>query len=45
MVPPSIAPKGDAAIFNTLAIECIAGPDARDPCRALPGLPDDAFAQ
>ncbi len=33
----------DFAHFNTLAIECVAGPDARILPRG-PGLPDDAFA-
>lgn len=33
----------DFAHFNTLAIECVAGPDAKVLPR-LPGLPDEAFA-
>ena len=32
----------DVGALNTLAITCIAGPDAR-PLRRTPGLPDDAF--
>ena len=35
-------PDGVNADFNTIAIECVAGPDAEHlPC--VPGLPDDAF--
>lgn len=33
---------GDIAAFNTLAVECVAGPDAVILPR-VPGLPDDAF--
>lgn len=35
--------RNDVAPFNTLAVECIAGPDAVVLPR-LPGLPDDVFA-